>query len=386
LDRREILIERAKKSFRTAFLWEPDLLVAAPGRVNLIGEHTDYNDGFVLPCAIDYETVVAISAGKEGRICAVAGDYEGAQDSFIAANAFEHQVTEWTNHVRGVIAAMGTRGLPPMCADIAIAGNVPQGAGLSSSASMSVAMVKGLASLYGLSNIDAIETAKIAQQSENDFVGTACGIMDQLISAGGQTGTAMLLDCRSLEPKYVQMPDGLEVMVVHSGIARGLVDSAYNERRMQCEQVAAYFGIQALRDLTYDQLLGSQDKFSEVSFRRARHVVTENSRTLAAADALADNDINTLSELMRQSHASMRDDFEITLPLIDSLVEMIGEVLGSTGGVRMTGGGFGGCVVALVPVHMVSHVTNIVETRYRDPNGNIPQIFMCKPSAGASVL
>ncbi len=384
--RRADLVERAKSSFRDAFNCKPDLLVAAPGRVNLIGEHTDYNDGFVLPCAIDYETIVAIGNGEGSGIQVVAGDYRNTIDSFDPSAGFVHQETEWMNHVRGVVASMNSRGLMVGGVNLAIVGNVPQGAGLSSSASMGVALAKTLAEHRGLKQIDATEYALIAQQSENDFVGCACGIMDQLVSARGQSGTAMLLDCRSLETSFVAIPDDLAVVVVHSGVERGLVDSAYNERRNQCALAATHYGVTALRDIDSDRLVSNRGGLDDVSFRRARHVVTENARALAAADALAVNDMKTLSVLMNQSHRSMRDDFEITVPPIDSLVELIGNYLGLRGGVRMTGGGFGGCVVALVPREILEQVTALVEGGYQPPDGGKARIIICNPSSGASVL
>lgn len=384
--RREVLIERAQTGFRIAFGREPDLLVAAPGRVNLIGEHTDYNDGFVLPCAIDYETIVAIGSCEDAMIRVVAGDYDNVSDSFDPSAGFVHQKAEWMNHVRGIVASMMSRGLTVGGVDLAIVGDVPQGAGLSSSASMGVALAKALAEQRGRHQVDATEYALIAQQSENDFVGCACGIMDQLVSARGKSGTAMLLDCRSLETRFVAVPDDLAVMVIHSGIERGLVDSAYNERRNQCKLAAIHYDVPALRDIDGDRLVRDRGDLDDVSYRRARHVVNENARALAATDALASNDLATLSVLMKQSHESMRDDFEITLPPIDRLVEMVGNYLGLEGGVRMTGGGFGGCIVALVPVEMLEQVTALIESNYQTPDGGKARIIICNPSSGASVL
>ena len=196
----------------------------------------------------------------------------------------------------------------------------------------------------------------------------------------------MLLDCQSLETRFVTVPDDLAIMVIHSGIERGLVDSAYNERRNQCNRAATHYGVSALRDIDSDRLVRDRGDLDDVSYRRARHVVTENARTLAAADALAAGDMATLSALMKQSHRSMRDDFEITLPPIDGLVEMIGNFLGLKGGVRMTGGGFGGCVVALVPVTMLEQATVLIKGSYQTPDGGEARIIICNPSGGASAL
>lgn len=385
-DRREALKARVLTSFKAAFGEAPALLIAAPGRVNLIGEHTDYNDGFVLPCAIDYETLIAISPAPGSDITAIAADYDNAADQFAAVGPFATQPAEWKNHLRGVTASFAARDHSLSGANIAIAGNVPQGAGLSSSASFSVGLAKALATLNGLNQITATELALIAQQSENDFVGTACGNMDQLASARSTAGHAMLLDCRSLDIAPVAIPDDIAVLVIHSGIKRGLVDSAYNERRQQCEQAAAHYGVVALRDLDRSRLEAGRDTLDSTSFRRARHVVSENDRTIRAAKALQQNDIPQLSQLMAESHQSMRDDFAITTPAIDNLVAIIANVLGDTGGVRMTGGGFGGCVVALMQKHQCEAVQQAVHRDYRDPQGNPPAMFLCIPSAGASII
>jgi galactokinase len=207
--------------------------------------------------------------------------------------------------------------------------------------------------------------------------------MDQLVSARAQARHALLIDCRSLECRPVPMPEGLAVIVIHSRIERGLVDSAYNERRRQCEQAARHYGVAALRDLDEAALEAGREGLDPLTFRRARHVVTENARTLAAADALAAGDLARLGVLMAQSHASMRDDFEITLPAIDRLVEIAAEAIGSDGGARMTGGGFGGCIVALAPEGAVERVQEAVARDYRSPDGKEAHFMVCRPSAGA---
>ncbi|MEL6876048.1 MAG: galactokinase, partial [Pseudomonadota bacterium] len=300
--------------------------------------------------------------------------------------AFTPQADEWKNHVRGILASFRERSLPLAGANIAIAGNVPQGAGLSSSASLGVALSKALAEVNGLSQLTPTDFALIAKQAENDFVGCACGIMDQLASARSEAGTAMLLDCRSLESKAIPMTPEFGLLVIHSGIRRGLVDSAYNERRAQCEEAADHCQVSALRDLTLDELDACSTGLDPVSYKRARHVVSENARVLAAATALKASDINALSKLMEQSHASMRDDFEITLPAIDGLVDQVSGVLGDQGGVRMTGGGFGGCIVALAPQAMLDEVRNQVTENYRAPDGTAAKFYPCLPSAGVARL
>lgn len=376
------LIERARDGFRRAFGGDPDLLVHAPGRVNLIGEHTDYNDGFVLPCAIDRGTLVAASLRSDGRIVAVALDEDGARDEFAVGAGVSRADAHWANYPRGVAAALAGRGAAGV--DLAIAGNVPRGAGLSSSASLSVAVATAL-SEAGQLGLSPVEVARAAQAAENDFVGISCGIMDPLTSACGEAGHALLIDCRALSVSPVPVPDPLALLVVHSGIERGLAGSAYNERRAQCEVAARHYGVAALRDLGAEQL-AERGSLDPVAWRRARHVVTENARTLAAAEALGRADLSALSALMAASHASMRDDFEITVPAIDRLVEIAGEAAGDEGGVRMTGGGFGGCVVALVATHRIEAVIEAVAAHYRSPAGAPAQIYRFNAAAGAGRL
>ncbi len=385
MDRQQQLIDRVSQSFETNFGQPPQLIISAPGRVNLIGEHTDYNDGFVLPCAIDCQTIVAISPGQGTQIDVLACDYN-QQDQFGSDDVFRKQAEEWKNHVRGIAASFLARGLQIGGAQIAIGGNIPQGAGLSSSASVGVALGKALAEINGLSGIDEIQIALIAQQSENDFVGCACGIMDQLASARSTAGHAMLLDCRSLDIQSIPIPEDLGLLVIHSGIKRGLVDSAYNERREQCEKAARHYGVKALRDLDEQKLQADRSGLDDTSYRRARHVVTENQRVLDMAVALKNGDLRKISTLMTASHISMRDDFEITLPPIDRLVGLIADKIGDFGGVRMTGGGFGGCVVALLSFEKMEPVQSEVIENYLATAASPPTIFEYQPSGGVALL
>jgi galactokinase len=375
--------ERAAAAFRTAFGTEPTLQVQAPGRVNLIGEHTDYNDGFVLPCAIDFGTCVAARPREDDQVQIVAADYDGAIDRFRVGTAIpHHEHAAWADYARGMVQMLAARGLTLRGADLAVAGDVPQGAGLSSSASFEVAVGQAFKSLQGLA-LDPTELARIAQRAENEFVGCNCGIMDQLISARGQAGHALLIDCRSLDAEPVRLPPDLAVMIVHSRVKRGLVDSEYNTRRRQCEAAARHYGVPALRDIDLERLEAGAAGLDEVVYRRARHIVTENARTRAAAVALAEGDLVALGTLMAASHASMRDDFEITVPAVDRLVEILRQAIGPQGGARMTGGGFGGCVVGLLPRDRVDAVRAAVEAGYRAPGGEAPTVWVCRASAGA---
>jgi galactokinase len=381
------LLEPLRTTFAHAFGAAPSLCVQAPGRVNLIGEHTDYNDGFVLPCAIDFHTLVAARARSDRHVRVLAADYGGAIDTFALDEAITvRNDAPWANYVRGVVKMLLAQGLDLLGVDLAVAGNVPQGAGLSSSASLEVAVAQMFKSLQGLHGLSPTDLALIAQRAENQFVGCNCGIMDQLISARGEAGQALLIDCRSLEVRAVPMPQDMAVMIVHSRIRRGLVESEYNTRRAQCEQAAAHFGVKALRDLDQAQLMAGAAGLDPLVFRRARHVVTENQRTLEAAEALALHDMRRMGELMARSHVSMREDFEITVPAIDQLVEILSEAVGPQGGVRMTGGGFGGCVVALTPQDRVASAMQAIDARYRSPEGERAQVYVCRASAGAGAL
>ncbi len=364
----------------------PTLLVQAPGRVNLIGEHTDYTDGYVLPCAIGFRTWVAARPRDDGTVRVLALDQGHATDHFDLAQPITHRAdAPWANYVRGVVWTLQRHGLRLRGADLAITGNVPQGAGLSSSAALEVAVAHTFKTLAGDTSLTPTQIAQLSQQAENEFVGCRSGVMDQLISALGAADKAMLIDCRSLTARPIPIPAGTAVLIAHSRVKRGLVDSAYNTRRAQCEQAAAHYGVPALRDLDEATLNSRATGLDDVTFRRARHIVTENARTLAAADALAACDLPTLSRLMAASHASMRDDFEITVPAIDQLAHILQRVAGEQGGARMTGGGFGGCVVALLPEGLVPEARAAVERGYRSPEGLPATVYVCHASAGAGV-
>lgn len=355
----------------------------APGRVNLIGEHTDYNDGFVLPCAIDYQTLVAVTPRDDMTVRVVAVDYDNEQDEFTLDSAIESHPTQlWSNYVRGVVKHLQLRGHDFKGADIAITGNVPQGAGLSSSASLEVAIGETFRQLYNLSLTKA-EVALNGQEAENQFVGCNCGIMDQMVSSCGSKLNALLLDCRSLETQLISMPEELSIMIINSNVKRGLVDSEYNTRREQCEEAASVLGIKALRDISLADLQKNKDKLSELVYKRAHHVVSDSERTLQAADALREGNAKLLSTLMAESHVSMRDDFEITVPPIDFVVKTLNEYIGDKGGVRMTGGGFGGCMVALLPHDMVDGARQLIEQRYEAETGYKETIYICSASDGA---
>ncbi|MEZ9848773.1 galactokinase [Vibrio breoganii] len=380
------LIQNVKASFEQVLNYKPTHIIQAPGRVNLIGEHTDYNDGFVLPCAINYQTMVAAAKRDDNIVRVISVDYDNAVDEFdITQEIVFQQDKMWANYIRGVVKCLLGRGFKFKGADISVTGNVPQGAGLSSSAALEVVIGQTFKVLYQL-EISQAEIALNGQQAENEFVGCNCGIMDQMISAEGRENHAMLLDCRSLETKSVSMPEDMSVVIINSNKKRGLVDSEYNTRREQCEEAARIFTVKALRDVTIEQLEGKASELDDVVFKRARHVITENNRTLEATDALIAGDMKRMGELMAESHASMRDDFEITVSEVDTLVEIVKNVVGSAGGVRMTGGGFGGCIVALVPPSLVEEIKSSVEQQYEAATGLKESIYVCQAKQGAGLV
>ncbi|MFA1561921.1 galactokinase [Aliivibrio fischeri] len=380
------LIKNVKDAFNSVLSYAPTHIVQAPGRVNLIGEHTDYNDGFVLPCAINYQTVVAAAKRDDNIVRVVSVDYGNETDEFDITQEITFQENKmWSNYIRGVVKCLIGRGYEFKGADISVSGNVPQGAGLSSSAALEVVIGQTFKELYNL-NISQAEIALNGQQAENEFVGCNCGIMDQMISAEGNENHAMLLDCRSLETTAVSMPEDMSVVIINSNKKRGLVDSEYNTRREQCEEAARIFGVKALRDVTIEEFNAKAHELDEMVAKRARHVITENDRTEEAAKVLASGDMKRMAVLMAESHASMRDDFEITVSEVDTLVDIVKNVIGAEGGVRMTGGGFGGCIVALVPPMLVDEVKAAVEELYEAKTGLKESIYVCQATNGAGLV
>ncbi|MGL1957463.1 MAG: galactokinase [Colwellia sp.] len=380
------LVKKVNRGFEQAFSHPADFVVKAPGRVNLIGEHTDYNDGFVLPCAIDYATLIAVSAREDGLVKVVSLDYGNEQDQFSLNESIEFVENKmWANYVRGVVSELQKRNHKLKGCNIAITGNVPQGAGLSSSAALEVGIAYAFDQLCTL-GIAKQDIALISQAAENNFVGCACGIMDQLISACGKAQMALGIDCRSLSLTDVSIPDGMTILMINSNVKRGLVDSEYNVRRQQCETAAKHFDVSHLRDVSIDSFESKKHELDVVVAMRAEHIVYENQRTLDAMQAFNHSDIALISHLMAGSHESMKSLFEITTSQIDYIVEIIGKVLGDKGGVRMTGGGFGGCVVALVPNNMVAEVVASVDSKYEAKTGLKESIYISQPVKGVSLL
>lgn len=355
----------------------------APGRVNLIGEHTDYNQGFVFPAAINFGTQVLAAPRTDRHVNIIALDFGGERNSFTLTGeiGFDENST-WSNYVRGVLKVLQETVGPIEGLDLLVSGNVPRGAGLSSSASFEIALLKAVNDVFSL-GLNGVEAARIGQRAENEFVGCSCGIMDQLISANGRKGHAMLLDCRTLEEAHTPISADHQIVIINSNVERGLVDSEYNLRRQQCEAAALKLGVASLREADNDLLQKGKTSLAEKEFLRARHIVTENQRTVQMYSALREKNYDLVSTLMRESHLSMRDDFEITVEPIDYLVDLVHSVIGNTGGVRMTGGGFGGCIVALCPTVLVDDVKRVVADKYQAKTGFEEKVYICTAEDGA---
>jgi galactokinase len=361
--------------------------VRAPGRVNLIGGHTDYNEGFVLPLAVDRAAWLA-AAPTDAQACRVyARDLEAAVS--FSLDELPPADSTWADYPRGVAWALQERGLTPIGMAAVLTSDVPMGAGLSSSAAVEVAFAYAWQVLGGL-DLSRRELALLCQRAENAYVGTQCGVMDQMASAMGSAGHAMLLDCRTLAMEPVPLPDDVAVVVADSGVRRELASSAYNVRRAQCEEAVAILrqhrpGVRALRDVTPDVLERLRDHLPTVIYRRARHVVTDNARVLQAAEALRRGDVATVGELMHACHISLRDDYEVSSPELNALVEAALAVEGCYGA-RLTGGGFGGCIAALVDEDGVRDFERHVSQRYEAAFRHRPETYPCRPAAGVSVF
>lgn len=368
--------------FAQTFGRAPEWIVRAPGRVNLIGEHTDYNDGFVLPIAIDRAIWIALRPRSDRRVVVHSADYR--QSGEFSLDELTRGEPGWIEYLKGTAWSLKEAGHALAGWEGVLAGDVPRGAGLSSSAALEVATARAFATASGLA-WEPAAMAKLAQRAENVWVGMHCGIMDQLISTSGKAGHALLLDCRSLAGRNVPLPPAVAVVVLDTGTRRGLVDSAYNQRRAQCEQTAKRFGVKALRDITVDEFARRAAELDDSTCRRARHVITENDRTLKAAEAMRRGDAAELGRLMDQSHVSLRDDFEVSSDALNAMAEAAHSHPGCYGA-RMTGAGFGGCAVALVNSGVGDQFVAAVAEAYRTRTGNKPAVYVCQATNGADVI
>lgn len=374
--------ERVQRAFQTRFRNSPEFVVRAPGRVNLIGEHTDYNDGFVLPMAIEHAVWIALRPRRDQQVLIHSLDYE--QTVSFSLGGFRHGKKHWGEYIKGVARALKQKGYPLTGWKGVMCGNVPIGAGLSSSAATEMATASAFAAAGGF-NIAPREMALAGQRAENEWVGVNCGIMDQMVSAAARQGHALFLDCRTLETEDVPMPAGVSVVIMDTSTRRGLVGTAYNERRAQCEAAARHFGVPALRDVSPERLAEGSAGLDDVTLRRARHIVTENERVLSAVQAMRQGDGARLGALFNASHASLRDDFEVTNTALNQIVAAATAQPGCLGA-RMTGAGFGGCAVALVIEDQAEGFAGALKEAYRAASGYEALTYICTPTQGAGVV
>jgi galactokinase len=368
--------------FRERFSRAPQWIVRAPGRVNLIGEHTDYNDGFVLPLAIDRAIWIALAARPDRRVIVLSADFHRSGE--FSLDRLVHEQAGWLEYLKGVAWSLADAGFSLTGWEGVVQGDVPQGAGLSSSAALEVATARAFAAA-GDWNWEPVAMAKLGQRAENKWVGVNCGIMDQLISATGRAGHAVLIDCRSLDLAPVPFPPGAGVAILDTATRRGLVDSEYNERRARCEAAARAFGVRALRDVDLERCGREAGRLDDTTCRRARHVISENQRTLDAAAAMRRGEVRKLGRLMNASHASLRDDFQVSNDALNVMVECAGRHPACYGA-RMTGAGFGGCAVALVDLAAGEDFAAAVAAAYEQSTGHTPAVYVCQATDGAEAF
>jgi galactokinase len=363
----------------------PEVVVRAPGRVNLIGEHTDYNEGFVLPAAIDRYVEFAGRRRADRKVRAHSVDFNDSVE-FSLDDIQKDPEHRWSNYLRGVSKFLEEDGHRLAGADVVLGGNVPREAGLSSSAAVEVGATAFWQKLAGL-KLDPVYVVKLSRRAENEFVGVPCGIMDQFISALGRREHALFLDCRDLSYRHVPLRGEVKVVVCNSGVKRALAQSEYEVRLKQCRQSVAQLrtkglAVNSLRDVEPEDLETGRDALSEILLRRARHVVTENQRTREAVQVLEAGDIERFGELMNASHVSLRDDYEVSSKELDTLVELAWKQPGTLGA-RMTGAGFGGCTVNLVRADAAEAFADAVRKGYQEALGLKAEIYVCQASDGA---
>lgn len=358
--------QTARARFEQSFGTSPDGVAFAPGRVNLIGDHVDYNDGLVLPMPLALGTAVAWKRREDEVLNVLASDYADERWHSHPADAAPVQ-NGWRSLVQGMACLVHAEGLVDGGMDLLIAGDLPRGSGLSSSASLCIAVGRALLGPKGMADCTPTRLAQIAQQVEHRFAGVSCGIMDQMVVAAGQDGSAMLLDCRSLDWRQVDLPADWCVMVVQSGVTRELVDGAYNARRADCETAARGMGVTSLRDV--DPVGADFSRLGETEALRARHVVGEIARTRQAAHSIADGDLEQFGRLLRDAHASMRDLFEASHPQVDTQIAWLNSIIGPMGGARMTGGGFGGSIVVVCGKDEAERIAKEIEQVGRPLHG-----------------
>ena len=369
--------------YRQTFGGEPDFIVKAPGRVNLIGEHTDYNEGYVFPMALDKGVCLAITLNQTNKLNIIAENFNTTIET-IDLTQLQKAATNWQEYIKGVAQQVRTAYQIELNGfNVAITSDLPIGAGLSSSAALELAFARAFTLCNGI-EWEPVKMAQLCQQAENNWVGVNCGIMDQLISACGKKDHALLIDCRDLSYENIPWLKGVSLVIMDTATRRGLKDSAYNERRQQCEQAVQILGVAALRDVSLQQLEAAKTSLPELVYKRAKHVVTECERTLKAKVALINNDSELLGQLFTQSHQSLLDDFAVTNFALDEIVA-IAHQHPACFGARMTGAGFGGCAIALVAQQQANEFCRFLRNRYKLKTGLESKLYIANASAGAQV-
>jgi galactokinase len=358
---------------------KPPRTFRAPGRVNLIGEHTDYNDGLVMPAAIEFATYAEVTERSDRRLVVRSENYSETRE-FDLDDAEPRAEGHWSDYVRGVAVTLERAGHRVHGANLRIRSDVPIGAGLSSSAAIEVATALALLG----APIESTALAKLCQRAETEFVGVQCGIMDQFIACHARAGCALMLDCRTLEYDFAPLPPGVKLAIANTMVRHALAMGEYNRRREQCQQGAAHFG-RSLRDVTMADLERAEGELPPVIYRRCRHVIEENARVLAAWAALEQGDLRTFGELMQRSHRSLRDDYEVSCAELDTMVRIAAGAPGVYGS-RMTGGGFGGCTISLVQEEYVEEFREAVVMRYREATGIDAVVYISGAAGGAGEL
>lgn len=381
---------RLAQLFASRFVSTPRIF-RAPGRVNLIGEHTDYNDGFVLPAAIDLYTWTAIAARGDRTLRIYSENLDESCEIDLSVSAPRPR-DHWSDYVHGVAFMLQRAGIPLRGADLAVCSDIPSGAGLSSSAALEVSVASALLSASG-HTLPLAEIAKLCQRAENEFVGARVGIMDQFASCFGSVHHAILLDCRSLEYKLLPLPAGVTMVICNTMVKHGHSGGEYNDRRAQCEEgvriLKQYFpAIKALRDVTLTQLESQRtdlrhERMPDLIYRRCHHIVSENARVLRTVDAFQKADLKTVGACMAESHLSMKDDYEISCRELDIMVDLANRRAGLIGS-RMTGGGFGGCTLSLVRTDSVQQFKSEMRSAYQEATGIDPDIYISAAGAGVS--
>jgi galactokinase len=379
------LLLELREAFQLRYGGKPQIF-RAPGRVNLIGEHTDYNDGFVMPAALQFSTLVAIGA-RDDRQVTVYSTHLGELAEFSLDKNTARPTGHWSDYVRGVAGVLCGQGIPVSGANVMIGGDLPIGSGLGSSASLEVSCALAfLASCKA--SLGRTALAESCQRAEHEYVGTQCGIMDQFAACFGNRDKALMLDCRSLKHEYILLDPKVRIVICNTRIRHELATSEYNRRRSDCESGARILAaklavpIRSLRDVSVMDLERSREDLPEVIYRRCRHVVTENARVQKAGTALHDGDMRQFGTLMYESHRSLRDDYEVSCAELDLMVDLARELQGVYGA-RMTGGGFGGCTVNLVDADSAETFKEVMQSKYEQLKGVQPEIYVCQAADGA---